>query len=198
MPPKSQKEREEKKQDESNKKRSRGDSDVGARHPDKRARLQTILSGAAEYPDSKADETVIYANAPNERLVGETTVEVKPSEHLRSLGLTGQGVFARVLIPKGAIFGYYGGISYDPNQVGWAQHPLFNNPYNMDVRCKSSAACGRTDHPKDAKGNDRGSHNIVVCGDPHIAANVQFATSTRRGNPDFLRSTETLKVDGWF
>ncbi len=56
--------------------RSRGDSDVGdfRVHPDKRARLQAILSGAAEYPDSKADEAVIYANAPNERLVGETTV----------------------------------------------------------------------------------------------------------------------------
>jgi hypothetical protein len=82
MPPKSQKEREEKKQDESNKKRWYPSGPAPqSDQPDKRARieaiggLQTILNGGGmPYPDTKADEKVIYGNATNDRLHPDTAV----------------------------------------------------------------------------------------------------------------------------
>jgi hypothetical protein len=110
-------------------------------------------------------KTVIYANAKAGTVFMDEkdAVVIKRSAHLTTLGIEGNGVFAKTFIPKGAVFGWYSGLSFSSlPRAAWAKHPLRDNPYNMMVHCLHEEECGRTDHKA-------AGHDIIVCGDPKVA-----------------------------
>jgi hypothetical protein len=158
----------------------------------KKARPEHVHEVGQPYPASNADERVIYHGADDTKRMfihPSEAVEVKQSEHLASLGLNGLGVFARINIPKGAVFGYYAGVSFNalPKHV-WENHPLYQNPYNLEVRCLYKRECGRSDHKHD--------HKLIVCGDPAVTRS-EWVTQESPHGATFASFVNAPRVPGF-
>jgi len=132
-------------------KKKRKASPAGQSERTVRARTDDVESPTAHelgqpYPAEGADvKTVIYANAKAGTVFMDEkdAVVIKRSEHLTTLGIEGNGVFAKTFIPKGAVFGWYSGLSFSSlPRAAWAKHPLRDNPYNMMVHCLHEEECG--------------------------------------------------------